>query len=340
MEQIQIDYDHNTTHVNLIELSASIIDAIKPKIAILSETAGLNSLKATIRITDHFVADVQAYGEVHESNYTTERAGGSVAGITLFKNVSQDNPVILINSTIFVGGNPLGILYLPMAICHELTHCMLGQARTQYGFPDGYCLEPTNPIETIGNTAISVCDEFIADTLMKTYFPKIELKITTDSSETCISDRTVIANDRLDRMHNDLDTYIYPEWRNAVQKYRMRLKNLDETISDLVKAIKSGLILSAHYRAAIADLNDDLDKVRQIEKHPGMRLYFTPFWQSVGSILDIHVQNFTSRNFPDADQQIFDKVTEAVRDIWTTLGVTFELLSSGQVYIHVDEPLE
>ncbi|MCD6566698.1 MAG: hypothetical protein J7K53_12235, partial [Bacteroidales bacterium] len=67
MEQIQIDYDHNTTHVNLIELSASIIDAIKPKIAILSETAGLNSLKATIRITDHFVADVQAYGEAHDS---------------------------------------------------------------------------------------------------------------------------------------------------------------------------------------------------------------------------------------------------------------------------------
>jgi len=340
MEQMQINCDHNTKHVGLVEQTANIVAAIKPKVSTLIEAASLNDFKVTIRLTDHFVAEVDAYGDARYPNYTTERVGGSVAAITLSQYVAQGNPLILVNSTIFTGKDPLVILYLPMTLGHELAHCIIGQIRAQYGFPHGHCPEPTNLIETICNTAISVCDEFFADALMESLFPSIELKINTDSDETRIAARTVIAYDRLNRMHHDLDMHVYPAWRDAVQQYRMRLKSLNDMTTGLVKAIKSGLILSAHYRAAITYLSDDLDKVRQIEEHPGMRLYLTPFWNRVGSILDTHVQNLHLRRFPDGDQEVFDTATEAVREIWTALGITFELLSSGQVYVHVDEPLE
>jgi len=80
-------------------------------------------------------------------------------------------------------------------------------------------------------------------------------------------------------------------------------------------------------------------EVRQIKQHPGMRLYLTPFWNHVGHMLDARIENLPFHRFAEKDQESFDAATDAVKDIWIASGITFELLTTGQVYVHIDEPL-
>ena len=78
--------------------------------------------------------------------------------------------------------------------------------------------------------------------------------------------------------------------------------------------------------------------IQKIEQHPAMKLYFTPFWNSVEPILNSRMGSQPFNQFRKMDQKTFDAASAAIEDILLSLGIEFELFSSGQVYVHVDEP--
>jgi len=71
-----------------------------------------------------------------------------------------------------------------------------------------------------------------------------------------------------------------------------------------------------------------------------MQIYFTPFWNSVGPILNSLIESQFIHQFHKMDQDSFDAASAAIEDMWESIGIEFELLSSGQVYVHVYEPLQ
>lgn len=338
MGQMQVACENDTEHLVLGELADKVVAVLARAASDMSETAGLTACKVTIRITDQFVAEVEAYDALRYRRYTTERVGGLVAAIMLSRDVGQVEPLILVNSTAFTADPSLGLAYFAMTLGHEVAHCLIGQARGQYGAPQGYCPRPLNLTETVGYTALSVCDEFLADELAKLLVPSIKVTVTEDARNTRVVDRTSLAMDRLTRMCGDLNVNVFPAWRDAVQQYRIKRQSLDDMHTYLVTAIQEGLTLSAHYRSATAELGDDLAEVGQVMQHPGMRLYFIPFWNRVGPLLDARLKDPPFHRFAERDQEVFDVATDAVKGIWLALGITLELLPTGQVYVHVDVP--
>jgi len=340
MDDFQIVYDHNTERTGLIELAEPITTALVSTGSKLCQSAGLNSITVTVRVTDDFRNEVEAYHSSRYPNYTTKRAGGEVGAITLSKDKPENNPLVLLNSSLFDIGSFLGIASFAIMLGHEVSHCIIGQARSQFGFPIGYCERPENLIESISYTALSVCDEFLADSLANKLLPNIRQSECTESEDTQESIQNSYANTRIHKMYDDLSTYVYPTWKDAVQKYRLRKTSLDEMTTPLVTAVQEGLILSAHYKAAVAIMKDNMIEIKKIEQHPAMKLYFAPFWNGVEPILNLLIESQRFDKFHKMDQESFDAASAAIEDIWDSLGVAFDLLPSGQVYVHVYEPIQ
>ncbi len=341
MSNLQIACDHNTEHTGLIELAEPIVTAVESATSKFCESARINSLAVTFRITDNFRNEVEEFHSSRYPNYTTNRAGGEVGAITLSKEEDYENkPLILFNSSVFDIGTYLGVASFVLTLGHELGHCIIGQVRTQFGFPRGYCKRPENLIECISYTALSVSDEFLADALANKLLPTIKLSETTEAETKRTPIRDIYANTWIDKMYDDLSTYVYPAWKDTVQKYHRKKITLDDMTTSLATAVQEGLILDAHYRAAVTCIKNNIAEIEKIEQHPAMQLYLTPFWESVGPNLSSLLERQSFNQFHEMDQEIFDSASEAIEDIWETLGIEFELLPSGQVYVHVYEPLQ
>lgn len=341
MNKLQIDCDHNTEQTGLIELVEPILTEVVSATSKFCDSVGINSLNVTLRITDHFRNEVEEFDPSRYPNYTTNRAGGRVDAITLSKEEEYGNKfLILLNSSVFDTGTQLGVASFALILCHELGHCIIGQARTQFGFPRGYCKKPENMIEGIRYTALSVIDEFLADVLANNFLVTIELSVTTEAETKRISIQDIFANTLINRMYNDLSTHVYPAWKDTVQTYRQGKTTLDAMIWPLATAVQEGLILGAHYRATVTCTKNNIAEIERIEQHPAMQLYLTPFWESVGPNLNSQLERQPFNQFHEMDQKIFDSASEAIEDIWKTLGIEFELLPSSLVHVYVQEPLQ
>jgi len=245
MGMLQIVCDHKTERTDLRETAELIVPILVSNSSKFCESAGINSIAVTFRITDDFRNEVERYDSSRYPNYTTKRAGGEVSAITLSKEKSENNLLILFNSSVLEGF--LGVASFAMALGHEVSHCIIGQARSQFGFPIGYCKRPENLIEGISYTALSVCEEFLADSLANKLLPTIKLRESTEAKCAQKSIQNINANTWLHEMYDSLSTDVYPAWKNTVQNYRLNKMNLDEMIYPLATAVQEGLILSAHY---------------------------------------------------------------------------------------------
>lgn len=336
---MQISFENHTKHFELAEFAKEVVDIYSPKTFILKDEAGLSDYEIKIRITDTFEADVEASHPQRYQKYTTKRAGGSVSAITLKRDIEQGILVVLINSANFVDDLGLASLRLPITIAHEIAHCLIGFSRMQHGFPEGYVSDPRDLIEGLSYIAVSVCDEFLADAIAEHHFPPISLRVEAGGHSVPINPEKLFAEQIVNSMYNELDTHVYPAWRNSVQEYRVRLKALEEMIYPLCIAVQEGLILSAHYRAATMGHDRSFDEIQRVSQHPAMKLYFNPFWDMVGQVLDSRIDS-PFQVFAEKDQEAIDVATEAVKNLWEALGIQFEPTPENSVHISVREPLE
>ena len=108
----------------------------------------------------------------------------------------------------------------------------------------------------------------------------------------------------------------------------------------LARKIQGALFMSAHFRSITKDSDDFADEIRGIEQHPGMVLYLTPFWSEVRPVLDERLSQGLFTDVAQADQRLFDLALNAVEALWRKLGITFELMPDGNVFAHVDAPVD
>lgn len=340
MGPVAITCDHGTNHSQLVKLAARVLEPLGQVASKMAVVGGLTALPITLRITDEFAAEVnECRGQAPEA-YTTERFSGVVGAITLKTTGVDPARVVLVNSGAFTVEDSWALAHFPATLGHEVAHCLIEECRRVRGAPRGYCPNPTNPVETIGHTGLSVCDEFLADELAKDLVEPVSVTIDSDDGETTATDRVILAVDRLDRMCDALDSHVYPALKNAVQQYRRTGKGLEAMTTDLVGGIQGALILSAHYRSACRELDPDLDDVQKVSQHPASRLYLTPFWDRVGPVLDARIDAKTLVGFAEVDQSTYAVAFAAITEVWRALGIRFESKPGGSVYVHVDEPLD
>ena len=337
MGELRLAVESATKHVDVLELVQAVVSLIPPQAAALAGAAGLPDTTITIRVTDDFVAEVEA-NRTHESPaHGTERVGGVVAAITLKDSDRDTAHRILVNTAAFKAATSCSITHLPATLGHEVAHCLIAEARRCHGWPTGYSDAPVSWIDSIGYTALSVCDEFLADEMAKSLVQPREVTVDTDEGPAVAIDRAVLAVDHLVSMSDDLDAAVYPALRDRVMTYRITGDDLQGMLDDLARGIQSALIRSAHYRSATRALGNDLDESKVVAAHPATLLYLDPFWAEVGSDLDSRVAAPLD-DFGTCDQREFETAVSAVARFWRALGVEFEPIGDGDVFAHVTDP--
>ena len=339
MQRVTITPVHTTAHATLVDWTASAIETVQVEASKLAATAGISTLPIAIRITDRFTSDVEDRRGL-SGDYTTERVGGVVAAIALKSQGAEAGRLVLVNSTAFEGQDTWSFVRLRYTLGHEVAHCLIDECRRVHGAPTGYDPTPMNLLDTIGYTAVSVSDEFIADELAKGLLPAVNLTIDDEGVSITATDRALLAVDRLNGMTEDLDLHVYPGLRNTVERYRRSIVDLDTMTTALVSGIQGALILGAHYRSACRELSPDAGDVRKVDEHPGTRLYLAPFWARLAPCLDSRSGARALGDFKNADQTAFNVGSDAVTEIWRTLGIRFELLEDDAVHMHVEEPAD
>jgi len=339
-ELVSISTDNATAHTPVLELSECVLNQLGPEASRMARAAGLPGIAICVSITDDFTTDVESHQSRESVAYTTQRAGGVVGAMTLDPHQTGDGWRILVNSTAFGGQDSWARVPLPYTLGHEVAHCLIGERRRLDGGPQGYSSCPESLLDTIGYTALNVCDEWLADEMGRLLVPPSQVVIHLEDGDTTATDRQVLAAQRLDGMSDALDHHVYPALAATVRRWDGTDEGLQAMTLGLVTGIQEALVLSAHYRSAVRDLAPDLDAVCRVTQHRGTRLYLAPFWARVGPVLESRLANGPLMDFASEDQRAFDEAAEGVTGFWRALGVRFELLDDSRVYVHVDEPLD
>lgn len=337
MGPVAITLDSPTARSGLARMGAGVVGALGEAASQFSTSAGLPDSSIVIRITDDFVPEVQASSRDELPPFTTERYGGGVAGITLPPHGDCTKRFVLLNATVLATDHTWTFVHLPAVLAHEVAHCLIELCRQQAGDPRGYSKRPTDLLEAVRHSAVSVFDEYLADELAKSLLSPFDVTYSTDEGEAHTSDRVMLGVDALAQMRDSLDEHVYPALRDRVLQYCEAGDDLDGMVNHLSSAIPASLILSAHYRAAVREL-PPTDESTLVADHPATRLYLKPFWDRVGPVLDDRLNGPLWSRFAQGDQQALDVAAEAMLAFWAALGISLEPQGEGRVYVNVDEP--
>lgn len=336
---VSVSLEVASAHTGLRDMAADALLELETRISAAAACAGIDTLDVLVRLTDAFVDDVEASDRRGRPEYTTERIGGTVAAISMKHDTSDGQHLVLVNSAAFTVDGSWAAAYLPRTLAHELSHCLIAECRRVLGSPQGYEAHPESWIENVGCTAVSVCDEFLADEFAKALALPVAVTINDDCGSRTTDDRLLGACDHLARMHDDLDRHVYPFLGDRVQQYRLTAADLDGMVASVASGVRGCLIHSAHFRSSTLELKLDIEEMRRIKAHMGYQLYLEPFWNRVGPLLDERVDRNPFSDFAVADQRAFDVASDAVEQLWRTLGVTFEPMPEGGEFVHVDAPV-
>jgi len=329
--------DHSTQYTRLVELAAAALVVLRDSSQEMSDALRLPDIAVKFRITDTFVSEVNSGRDPDRPPFGAERAGGTVAAITLQDKAQAGSHLVLVNGAA-LGSEPWHATHIPATIAHELSHCLTEECRLLHGHPKSYSASPGNPIEVTGFIALRLWDEYLADSLAMTLMPPMSFTLNADDGPLTATDRLVLGADRLAIMHEALDQHAYPGLGNLVRAHLRSHADLSEMTTTVLVRVQEVLTMGVHFQTALREFphTDELDRV---ERHAGFKLYIAPFWESVGPVFDGAVAAcFT--DFAATEQRCFDSANAAVITMCRSLGLTFELLESGEVFVWVNEPTE
>jgi len=194
---VAVTLDSQTAHSRLARMGAGIVGALGEAASQFSTSAGLPDTSIVIRITDDFVPEVEASSRSELPPFTTERYGGGVAGITLPPLRDCTKRFVLLNATVFTMDHTWTFVHLPAVLAHEVAHCLIELCRQRAGDPRGYSGRPMDLLEAVSQSALTVCDEYLADELAKSLLPPFDVTLSNDEGESLTSDRVLLGVDAL-----------------------------------------------------------------------------------------------------------------------------------------------
>lgn len=337
-----INLEVSTAATQVAQLSQQVVDVVAPAADGLASQAGLPDMIVDIRLTDGYVTEIESQRRPDLPSFTTKRVGGDAVGRCRQATAIGEPYLVLIDASAFDESDSWLLSHVPQVIAHEVGHCLLGQCRLMYGSPSGYFDAPANAIEALGYTSLTACDEYMADRLGHMLLPPVGVEIENDGSIIAATDRIVLGTSRLTTALDELDAVIYPRLPQMVARYRMTGEGLTELVDELIRSVHESLVMYAHYKAAIlalpaaGEIRAELDKV---STHPGTRLLLDPFWDAVADCLDMRFSTSPLTDFASQDQACLDAAMQGLELAWAGLGIRFELLADGAVYVHVPDPM-
>lgn len=333
---VDIRFEPATKCQPLIDLSSQIIEILRATTSALVGVWEMPDLRVTVRLTDEYVAEIESQRTQELPAFTSKRVGGDAIARARCPRHEDEPFLVLVDASAFADCDEWLLAFVPQVLAHEIGHCLIGQARRFYGFPQRYSERPEDLLQVVEYTALSVCDEYLADRLGFRLMPTLLLTLKGDSEEMDGTDRSVLAVSRITRMEDDLDSVVYPSMRNRVLEYRCSGEGLTEMVDDLTRLVHECLIMSAHYRVAVSEM-PPLNEMVAIDQHPGSKLYFEPFWNLVQPVLDSRFAGNPFEDFKIRDEAATDAAATATHALWATLGIWFEQLDDG-VFVHVSDP--
>jgi hypothetical protein len=336
--EVIIEIDSATQHEDLVHMARELMPVLESAASDLTHAAGLGLTRIVVRITDRLAEEVQGERSEGLPEYSTERVGGEVAGISLRRRDADEGRRVLINAAALAADvQGFGKTFLPATIAHEVAHCLLDESRRVHGNPEGFIPSAPDLIATIGALAVNACDEYLADEIAKALLPPIVMNvIQPDGEVVVVEDRLINACGWVARTCDDLDQEMYPALLGRVQLYRETDGDLEGMSRQVLRGVDACLIASAHFRSSTQPF--DIEGMGQVAAHPATLLYLGPFWATVGPLLDARVTRGSLQEFIDADQSAFDVASQAVRRLLATLGLAMERTPDDRVFVHVDEP--
>ena len=330
----------NAPVVGLVTEAVATLRSVAEQMAV---EAALGDMHVEVRLTDGFVSEIQAARAERLPQFSTKRMGGdAVARASRPKSLDEPHR-ILVNAAVFDASDGWLLSHLPQVIAHEMAHCLVAHGRIESGLPSGYVEVPINPIQVMGYTTLTAIDEYVADRIGSLLLPPVSATISANGDDFPATDRLILGINRLTTTQDELDESVYPYLRDIVRAYRATSEGFDELVDALLQGVHEGMVMSAHYRAAVLGLPavDVLEQeIAKVTDHPGTRLYFDPFWDEVAPILDPRFDGSPLVDAAVEDQRAFDAGVRGLARVWAALGVAFEALDDDRVFVHVGDPLD
>jgi hypothetical protein len=340
---VALNLEVATVNEPLVLLARQVCDALVGTATELVAQAGLPDMSVHLRLTDEFVAEIESQRNPELPSFTTKRVGGDTVARARQAEVVGEPYAILIDASAFASGDAWALSFVPQVLAHELAHCLLGQCRLVYGVPTGYSECPSNPVQVLGYTSLTVCDEYVADRLGEILLPPVAVDVEHEGSVVPATDRVVIGTTRLTSVLDELDAVVYPRLPKLVVEYRQTGEGLNGLVDELTRSLQEVLVMYAHYKAAVRALPEAepiSTEIHKVSNHPGTGLLLDPFWHAVAPRLEHRCRVSPLVDFAEQDQLCLTAAIRGLELAWAALGIEFELLPDDAVFVHVSDPVE
>lgn len=340
---VAINLEAATSDAQLADIAKQVCDSIRDTATQLGAEAGLPDMMIDVRLTDDYLHEIELERGADLPPFTTKRVGGDAVGRVRQPDAVGQTYQVLVNASAFDSKDSWMLSHSLQVIAHELAHCLIGQCRLVYGVPSGYFARPTNSVQVVSYTALSACDEYVADRLGHMLLPPVAVEVEHDGASIAATDRIVIGTNRLTSTLDELDAVVFPHLPDKVRQYQQTGDGLTELIDTLTRSVHEVMIMSAHYQASVRELpmvEPISTEVAKVSQHPGSRLLLDPFWGVVGPHLEHRFEGSPLRDFANQDQLCLDAAVEGLTAAWAALGVEFELYPDDAVFVHVSDPVE
>jgi hypothetical protein len=291
-------------------------------------------------VSEDFVADVGALiGSEAGTTFTADRMGGTVAAKTLDDPDQLGRRLILLNGELLVGSTDARTLADQVFLVgHELTHVVQTEVRQRSGVMLGIPIPSETSQQRIRSMVRTAVDEYRAD-LVALLILGSTVSVTGDTGEgrpanvadTWALSHLVGAEDAILALHRTAPDLVY--------RYRIHALTLGELLHQLTSMTDQFLTLLAHYQGTCDSLGiEDPWALGKIPSAPATSLYVRPTWDPIAACARAQPLLPSVEELATTEPDLLEIGEQAVTDLWSTLGVSIEVLADGQEYAHVTDP--
>lgn len=343
-DRYQLSVECKVADASVAELFARTVGMIHPIVAAVAANAHVDPFEVVAIIADDFTGAVQSsLDEADDADtwgdlrFTTERVGGTVAA----KNIAlaDDGSLVhvVFDAAMWLTTDPTSTVAAIYLVAHELAHVVFGRLRWSSGALARVKFPSYTPIECARSITRIAVEEYRADRFADAVLGQVVSVTVDDEIRPARSSDAFGASHRA-RLADVLDDVVYPGWRDTVWRYRLHEIELNEMWRRIVEGTDQVLTLLAHSEAEAAAAGELGPLDYEYAEHRGVLLYLGPAWQRIVRAADGQESLCDPATFAAQEWALLDEGEAALIEMWSTLGLTVEVLPDRQFAIWVSEP--
>ncbi len=317
--------------------------AVHGALSEIGRSVGIPQVKVSMILTDDFIDVVRRLTGNH--SFAGQRVGGTVLAKCLPQKKDYSDVIVVMDALALPGACRAGPpeeeverqmlqIYL---IAHELAHPLLHRARSLAGAPDVDVDSPLTEANIARCITQLLVDEYRADLIGDAVLRVVLQSYLGDGNS--IGAWDMLGQAYMERLAEAL-AEAHPLWPDMVQRYREHEIDLMSMWDEVCTSVKETLVLLTHTQA-LADSTGQPSvlETEALAALPAVRLYLQRPWGVFAKAFrDAPILPAVDLAHGD-DSTLVAAGEDAVRQIWSTLGLTLEDRSDGQFAIWVKAPI-